>query len=99
MIGEGVENCLSAMQATGLPAWSAISASFMESLRLPELVREIIILADHDRNGAGQRAAARAARRWVQEGRRVRIALPPEAGTDFNDILTGRSYAEDRHAR
>ena len=99
MIGEGVENCLSAMQATGLPAWSAISASFMESLLLPDVVREIIIVADNDRNGAGQRAAARAARRWVQQGRRVRTALPPEPGSDLNDILTGRSDAEDRHGQ
>jgi hypothetical protein len=99
LIGEGIENCLSATQATGLPAWSAISASFMEALQLPEVVRVVVILADNDRNGAGQRSAARAGQRWIEEGRRVRIALPPETGSDFNDILTGRSGAEDRHGQ
>jgi putative DNA primase/helicase len=87
------------MQACRLPAWAAISSTFMEALVLPDVVREIIILADNDRNGAGQRSAARAARRWVQEDRRVRIALPPEVGVDFNDILTGCYAAEAHHAR
>ncbi len=32
MVGEGIETCLAAMQATGLPAWSALSASGMKSL-------------------------------------------------------------------
>jgi hypothetical protein len=56
-------------------------------------VRQVIILADHDANGAGERAARAAAIRWVGEGRRVRIAMPPEPGTDFADLLAGRSCA------
>ena len=34
-------------------------------------------------------AALDAARRWVREGRTVRIARPP-TGMDFNDVLLGR---------
>jgi phage/plasmid primase-like uncharacterized protein len=51
------------------------------------LAAEVIICADHDTNGVGQRKAEAAARRWHTEGRRVRIALPPKPNTDFNDIL------------
>jgi hypothetical protein len=29
----------------------------------------------------------------------VRIALPPEPGTDFNDVLLGRDYAHATEAR
>ncbi len=93
LIGEGVETCLAAMQATGMPAWAALSTSGLVGLELPPLVRTVIILADHDRSGAGERAARRAAARWLSEGRGVKIAMPPEPGTDFNDVLVGRAYA------
>jgi putative DNA primase/helicase len=93
LIGEGIETCLAAMQATAMPAWAALSTSGMVTLTLPTIVRTVIILADHDRSGAGERAARTAAEHWLAEGRRVRIALPPEPGTDMADVLAGRSYA------
>lgn len=88
MVGEGIETCLSAMQATGNPAWAALSTSGLRGLDLPEAVREIIILADGD--DPGEAAARNCAIRWVREGRRVRIARPP-LGMDFNDVLLGRA--------
>jgi putative DNA primase/helicase len=93
MVGEGVETCLAAMQATSMPAWAALSTAGLITLALPPIVRTVIILADHDLSGAGQRAARTAAARWLAEGRRVRIALPPVPGTDMADVLAGRSYA------
>jgi hypothetical protein len=33
------------------------------------------------------------AERWLAEGRRVRLAMPPEPGSDFNDVLVGHAYA------
>jgi hypothetical protein len=96
MVGEGIETCLAAMEATGLPAWAALSTSGVAALVLPAIVLNIIILADHDSNGAGERAARLAAECWLAEGRRVRIALPPEPGSDFNDVLMSRSYAKVR---
>ncbi len=38
-------------------------------------------------NGTGQRAAREAAERFLREGRRVRIATPPNSNTDFSDLL------------
>jgi hypothetical protein len=93
LVGEGVETVLAAMQATGLPGWAALSTSGMVALTLPLVVGQVIVLADHDANGAGERAARAAAKRWLAEGRRVRIALPPEAGTDMADVLAGRDCA------
>ena len=98
MIGEGIETCLAAMQATGQPTWAALSTSGITTLMLPPTVRTIIILADHDRSGAGERAARTAAARWLAEGRRVKLAMPPEPGSDFNDVLLGRSTAQTMEA-
>jgi hypothetical protein len=88
MVGEGIETCLAAMQATGLPTWAALSTSGLQSLELPSEVGEVVILADGD--GVGERAAQHAARRWLAEGRRVRIARPPR-GSDFADLLVSRT--------
>ena len=90
MVGEGLETCLAAMHATGLPAWAALSTSGIIRLVLPPLplAATVVILADNDHNGAGERAARVAAQRWLAEARRVRIAMPPEPGTDFNDVLS-----------
>ncbi|PAP91796.1 DUF7146 domain-containing protein [Mesorhizobium wenxiniae] len=84
MIGEGIETCLAAMQATGNTAWAALSTSGLRSLDLPRDVRDVIVLADGDE--PGEAAAQDCARRWRREGRRVRIARPPQ-GMDFNDLL------------
>jgi hypothetical protein len=93
MVAESIETGLAAMQACQLPAWAALSTSGVKALVLPPLVRTVIILADHDASGAGERAARAAAERWLAEGRRVRLAMPPEPGSDFNDVLGGRAYA------
>jgi hypothetical protein len=92
MVGEGIETCLAAMQATARPAWAALSTSGVRALELPPEVHEVIVLADGD--AAGEAAARHAALRWLHQGRRVRIARPG-AGLDFNDLLLGR-IASDR---
>ncbi|MEI8152772.1 MAG: toprim domain-containing protein [Hyphomicrobiales bacterium] len=84
MVGEGIETCLSAMQATGRPAWAALSAPGLGALALPSTIQIVTILADGDE--AGEAAARAAADRWSREGRRVRIARP-RLGADFNDLL------------
>ena len=84
MVGEGIETCLAAMQASGNAAWAALSTSGLRALDLPREVRDVIILADGD--DPGEAAAQDCAWRWKREGRRVRIARPPQ-GMDFNDLL------------
>ncbi len=84
MVGEGIETCLAARQATGHPAWAALSTSGLRALDLPGSVRDVIVLADGD--DPGEAAARDCALRWQRQGRRVRIARPPR-GQDFNDVL------------
>ena len=95
MVGEGIETCLAAMQATGSPAWAALSTSGLRTLLLPAEIDEVIVLADGDE--PGEAAALDAARRWMREGRTVRIARPP-TGMDFNDVLLGRIAGEQEGA-
>jgi hypothetical protein len=54
-------------------------------------VSELILLVDHDRNGAGQDAAMVCERRWRQAGREVVQLMPHEPGSDFNDVVMRKS--------
>jgi putative DNA primase/helicase len=86
-IGEGIETTLTVMQACSLPGWAALSANGIRNLILPREARMVLICADNDVSGTGQRAAYDAADRFLREGRRVRVAMPPVVGSDFNDVL------------
>ncbi len=84
-IAEGIETGLSIAQACpGLPVWAALSASIMQLLVLPAEVCEVVLCCDGDE--PGQEAARVAAKRFLAEGRVVRITSAPE-GEDFNDVL------------
>jgi putative DNA primase/helicase len=48
MVAEGIETALSAMQATGQPAWAALSTSGLRTLGLPDAGRDVIVLAEHE---------------------------------------------------
>ena len=86
-VGEGIETILSVMTACAVPGLAALSAGGLRALILPPEATHVIVCADNDFNGIGQRAAHDAAEHWLVEGRRVRLAIPPDAGMDFNDLL------------
>jgi putative DNA primase/helicase len=94
IVAEGIESAFSAMQLFGRAGWAAVCAGGLKTLDLPSTVHSVIIAADNDPSGAGQRNALAAYDRWTAEGRSVRIKIPPDVGDDFNDVLTkGRSDA------
>ncbi len=82
-ISEGIETGLSILQATGIPTWAALSATNMANVILPPDIRDVILGPDGDEAGATH--AQQAARRFVDEGRAVRIAPAPD-GQDYNDL-------------
>jgi phage/plasmid primase-like uncharacterized protein len=84
---EGLETTLAVMTACGMPGWAALSAVGLRALVLPPEATDVVICADHDESGVGQRAAHDAAQRFLAEGRRTCIAMPPEPNTDMADVL------------
>ena len=98
-VAEGIETALSVAVACSMPAWAALSAPGINKLVLPPEATHVVICADHDASGTGERAAHDAAARWLAEGRRVRVAMPPEPGADFNDVLRRGTAAKINEAR
>lgn len=87
VVAEGLETTAAVVVACGTPAWAALSAGGIRKLILPREATNVVICADHDASGTGERAARDAAGRWLSEGRRVRIAMPSEPDTDMADLL------------
>ncbi|MGC8518802.1 MAG: DUF7146 domain-containing protein [Steroidobacteraceae bacterium] len=91
-VAEGIETALAVRAGTGLAVWAAVSATLMESLEVPDVVREVRIFADKDESGRGLEAAERLAKRMRGTGRHARIHLPagwvpPDAkGIDWLDV-------------
>lgn len=93
-LSEGIETGLAVMTACpDLPVWATLSTSGLEQIDLPPAAQRVLILADHDASGAGLRAAEACARHLRAQGRNVAIAVPPEEGQDFNDLLLSEGPA------
>ncbi|WP_144299804.1 DUF7146 domain-containing protein [Elioraea rosea] len=90
VLAEGLETALAAAALFGLPAWSCLTAGGLEAVQLPAPIRSVLVAADNDVSGTGQRAADALAQRLLAEGRAVRVAIPDRPGEDFNDILRRR---------
>lgn len=95
MVGEGIETMLTMQKHTGLqPCWSCIDAGNFGRLPLPDWLRELVVVADHDklneRTGfrPGLEAAAKLVERCARSGtvHKVRFAYPLRERTDFNDV-------------
>jgi putative DNA primase/helicase len=84
-LAEGIETALAVREATGWPVWATIAAPFMKEVALPPEVKEVVLCADHDK--AGIEAAHALARKLIREGRKVRVAVPPDEGEDWLDVL------------
>jgi hypothetical protein len=98
VVGEGIETVLAASTRIPhrgqplTPAWAAVSDGGIKALPLIDGVSELILLVDHDRNGAGQNAAMVCERRWRLAGREVLQLMPKEVGWDFNDVIMRRCH-------
>ena len=93
VVGEGLETVLAA--ATRLPyrgeplrpAWALLSKGGLRQFPVITDVEKLIVLADHDHNGAGQAAADACMQTWEQAGRSGVRLLPDRPGADFNDVV------------
>jgi hypothetical protein len=96
-IAEGIENALTV--AIECPEWrvlAAVSSGNLPAIALPPQCSEIVLIADRDgENRETRRAREAAIARWLREGRRVRVALPPAGCKDWNEA----AQAEAARAR
>lgn len=92
-IGEGIESTLSVMISCEMPGWAALCVDGIKTVVLPPEASCIVVAADNDANGVGQRGAQDAAQRFTREGREAKVAIPPRPPgvdkIDFNDLLLG----------
>ena len=87
-LGEGIETCLSiALACPEMRVLCAISLGNLAAIDLPPAIRTVILIADNDAGSGPQNLLRRAARRFVDQGREVRIARSP-VGKDFNDLIS-----------
>lgn len=84
-IAEGIETAMAANKLFGIPVWAALSCSGMMNVEFPDHIKEVIICADHDE--AGIAAATKLQKRLTETGILVSVAIPRQAGWDFNDQL------------
>jgi CHC2 zinc finger/Toprim domain len=87
-IAEGLETALAGMSIGLRPTWATGSTAIMAKLPVVSWIEALFILADHDANGAGERAGAEVASRWREAGKEARVWRPKSIG-DLNDILIG----------
>ena len=85
-IAEGLESAFSAMSKGFRPMWATGSTALMAKFPVLSGIEALTIIADHDANGAGERAAAEVASRWREAGRETHVYLREVLG-DFNDVL------------
>jgi phage/plasmid primase-like uncharacterized protein len=92
-IAEGLESAASFAVVSKLPCWAALSTSGLANWEPPKGLRRLIIGADNDASGAGERAAERLGERLSARGVRVSIVTPPDVGDDWNSVIDRREVS------
>ncbi len=83
---EGIEDALSAWILWESPTWACLGTSGLKSFKPPDGIRELLIFADRDKNGAGQKAAMELAQK-LKKKMAVSVRLPGGQAKDINQLL------------
>ena len=89
---EGIETALAVHAATNLPVWATLGTSGLKSVVIPDTVKQVYIMADHDDIDPsrgykpGEYAAQVLARQLIKQGMEIKIVTPEETG-DWLDVI------------
>lgn len=87
-IAEGVETAISAARLWKIPVWAALNAQNLAKWTPPAGTKAVFIFGDNDRSYTGQAAAYALAHRLAKlDGIGIKVEIPEEPGTDWNDIF------------
>lgn len=81
-ICEGLETGLSLMQLFDLPVWACLSTGGMQTIMLPDVLKRVIIAADHDEPGLAAADAAKDRLQRLGVGCEVEVITPPLTGSE-----------------
>lgn len=84
-LSEGVETGLACMAAGLKPLWATFATPGLATFPLLHGIECLNVMADHDENGAGLKAASAVAERYQRAGTHARIILAEKPGTDWAD--------------
>jgi hypothetical protein len=90
-LAEGIETGLYAMAKGFRPLWATGTTSLLASFPVLAGIECLTILADRDRNEAGERAAKTAAASWRAAGRETHILRRKTGFGDLNDVEMRRA--------
>lgn len=90
-LAEGIETALTPICVGWSPVWACGSAGAISAFPILPGIEHLTIFADADESGRGLQDARACAQRWQLPGFSCDIVLPPDDGTDWNDV--GGRYA------
>jgi putative DNA primase/helicase len=91
-VAEGIETALAAQQLFGFPAWAYLTAGRLKTFQPPVGTKQLIVRADHDIDGTGQRAAYALASSLTPR-LTVDVRIHDNADTDWVDVLQNHCLA------
>jgi putative DNA primase/helicase len=89
-VAEGIETALAAQQLFRIPVWSCLTAARLKTFEPASGTQRLIVCADNDADGTGQRAACALASR-LRDRLPLEVRIPDQADTDWNDVLLKRT--------
>jgi hypothetical protein len=98
-IAEGLEDAMTAQQASGGQVSAAAGSSNMPNLVVPDVVTAVVFLGQNDKSDPTQRDKtfeqnlAKAAPKLLAQNKSVRVAWPPSNIKDANDLVRGKTGA------